>query len=138
MDVSFSCFCLDATELSKFTEDALFDRIETSNIADAGWLGTFKTIACFGKLLKPLSVNPHATLIILYMNAVPETATKAERRADLDRVFKQLRPLYETRLGLQHLRDAVFTSGAMNSAPMLFITGLGDLVCAKEKIFERY
>ncbi|KAI9651810.1 MAG: hypothetical protein M1829_002440 [Trizodia sp. TS-e1964] len=52
----------------------IFDRIEVSNIGDRGYLGPQATLAIFGPLLKPKSQNPHATLIVLFLNAVHETS----------------------------------------------------------------
>lgn len=50
----------------------LIPLLKTSNIADGGYLGTAATLAFLGPSLKPRDINPHATLIALYMNAVEE------------------------------------------------------------------
>lgn len=47
-----------------------FDRIEVSNVADLCFLGLEKTLRSFGPLLKHPAVNPHATLITMFMTAV--------------------------------------------------------------------
>lgn len=46
-----------------------FDRIEVSNIADEGYLGLSTTLRTFAPLLKDRTLNPHATLITLFLNA---------------------------------------------------------------------
>ena len=50
-----------------------FDRIDCSNIADAGYLGIRQTLATMGPLLKPKTENPHATIVTSFINAVNET-----------------------------------------------------------------
>ena len=50
----------------------LIPLLKTFNIADGGYLGTAATLAFLGPSLKPRDINPHATLIALYMNAVEE------------------------------------------------------------------
>jgi hypothetical protein len=67
---AFRFLHLDATELSSHLDSEHFDRIEVSNISDMQHLGTPKTIECVGSLLQFHSVNPHATLIMLFMSAV--------------------------------------------------------------------
>ncbi len=41
------------------------------NISDEGYLGINMTLKTFAPLLQPVSINPHATLITLFLNAVP-------------------------------------------------------------------
>ena len=40
------------------------------NISDAGYMGIRATISSLAPLLQPRRVNPHATLITLFLNAV--------------------------------------------------------------------
>lgn len=47
-----------------------------SNICDEGWLGTDRTVSLLGPLLQKPSEKPHATLLLLYMNAVMEAHTQ--------------------------------------------------------------
>ncbi|KAL2128172.1 hypothetical protein VTI74DRAFT_9548 [Chaetomium olivicolor] len=54
-----------------------------SNISDSGYLGIHHTIAFMPPLLQGPLVNPHATLITLFMNAVDENTTDEDRIADL-------------------------------------------------------
>lgn len=54
-----------------------------SNIADGGYLGIQRTIGLMVPLLQGPLINPHATLITLFMNAVDENTTDRERLADM-------------------------------------------------------
>jgi hypothetical protein len=56
---------------------------KVSNISDGGYLGIHKIIAFMVPLLQSPLVNPHATLITLFMNAVDEGITYEERIADM-------------------------------------------------------
>ncbi|KAF5565162.1 SET MYND domain-containing protein, partial [Fusarium pseudoanthophilum] len=50
-----------------------------SNISDSGYLGIHHTVALMAPLLRHPSVNPHATLITLFMNMVDEQSTDEDR-----------------------------------------------------------
>ncbi|KAL8792020.1 MAG: hypothetical protein Q9195_005361 [Heterodermia aff. obscurata] len=65
----FTLFCLDAAHLPKYLKRPVFDRLEVSNIADDYYLNVHRTLAIFAPLLKSPSVNPHAALITLFLNA---------------------------------------------------------------------
>ncbi|KAI1461152.1 hypothetical protein F4805DRAFT_315199 [Annulohypoxylon moriforme] len=52
------------------SHDEKYDRIEASNMADKDELGTKETLASLAPLLKSPEVNPHATLITIYLLAV--------------------------------------------------------------------
>jgi hypothetical protein len=87
--VSFRLLQVDARILPNHLTDATFDRIEVifcifystktfdlflqaSNITDSCYLGIDNTIVTLVPLLREVQVNPHATLITLFMNAVHE------------------------------------------------------------------
>ncbi|KAI0515446.1 hypothetical protein F5B22DRAFT_636473 [Xylaria bambusicola] len=70
--VAFELHHVDARGLDKTLAGREFDRIEVSNICDAGYLGIDKTLKTFGPLLCKPQVNPHATLITTFLNAVLE------------------------------------------------------------------
>ncbi|KAK5627367.1 hypothetical protein RRF57_003082 [Xylaria bambusicola] len=70
--VAFELHHVDARILDKTLAGREFDRIEISNICDAGYLGIKKTLKTFTPLLCKPSVNPHATLVTTFLNAVPE------------------------------------------------------------------
>jgi hypothetical protein len=56
---------------------------QVSNIADAGYLGIRRTICLMVPLLQGPLINPHATLITLFMNAVDEKITEHDRTAEM-------------------------------------------------------
>jgi hypothetical protein len=45
---------------------------KVGNIGDTAYLGIEETLKTFGTLLQPPSVNPYATLITMFLNAVTE------------------------------------------------------------------
>lgn len=103
----------DANDLAENLQDKLgFDRIEvnhtnhasaltflslitmhtqTSNIADEAYLGTAGCLALLGTMLKTPDLNPHATLLTLYMNAVDEMA-RDESMKDIEAEYKRTEP----------------------------------------------
>ncbi|KAJ0336226.1 hypothetical protein KNSL1_013354 [Colletotrichum chrysophilum] len=78
----------------------LFISLRTvSNISDAGYLGIHHTLNLMIPLLQSPLVDPHGTLITLFMNAVDENATEMERLTDMKadgmvmkRIHKYLSP----------------------------------------------
>ncbi|KAF2875898.1 hypothetical protein BDV95DRAFT_285156 [Massariosphaeria phaeospora] len=64
---------LDVRELPPHLNANTYNRIEVSNITDAGpaYVGTARTLALLAPLLQTPQQNSHATLIALYMNATP-------------------------------------------------------------------
>ncbi|KAK1240145.1 LOW QUALITY PROTEIN: hypothetical protein MKX08_007587 [Trichoderma sp. CBMAI-0020] len=103
-NASFQLFNVDAEDLSKHLERGTFSRIEfilneftwisahpieVSNICDAGYLGYAKTLLFLGPLLQKQSTNPHATFIMLFMNAVGESLTPADQAAAFRRSMPQ-------------------------------------------------
>ncbi|KAK4237717.1 hypothetical protein C8A03DRAFT_44438 [Achaetomium macrosporum] len=86
LQVAFRLFQMDASDLATdHLESGSFDRIEVSNISDGGYLGIHRTLAVMVPLLQSPLANPHATLITLFMNAVDENMTDADRIADMAR-----------------------------------------------------
>ncbi|KAK1055362.1 hypothetical protein LTR12_013176 [Friedmanniomyces endolithicus] len=69
---TFSLFNMDVGSLPHHLPKDSFARIEVSNIVDGAYLGIEKTLGLLGPLLQPPSVNPHAAMLTLFMNAVPE------------------------------------------------------------------
>jgi hypothetical protein len=57
--------------------------IKVSNISDSGYVGIHRTVALMVPLLQGPLINPHATLITLFMNAVEESITKQDRISNL-------------------------------------------------------
>jgi len=57
--------------------------MQVSNISDGGYLGIHRTIALMVPLLQSPAINPNATLITLFMNAVEEARTDKDQIADM-------------------------------------------------------
>ncbi|KAI1122573.1 hypothetical protein F5Y10DRAFT_287042 [Nemania abortiva] len=70
--VAFELLCVDARALPQSLSGRYFDRIDVGNICDLAYLGTNTTLKTFRGLLQPLSINSHATLITLFLNAVAD------------------------------------------------------------------
>lgn len=102
LHISFVLYHEDASALPKYLNRGSYSRIEVckvqkvapklenhklthalqvSNIADAGYMGIWRTLNCMIPLLQTPVDNPHATLITLFMNAVDENISDAEIRA---------------------------------------------------------
>ncbi|KAI0378799.1 hypothetical protein F5Y04DRAFT_272324 [Hypomontagnella monticulosa] len=96
MDITFQLLNVDAEKLYDYVGQTSFDRIEVSNISDAGYLGMAKTTAYIGRLLKEPRDNPHATLVALFLNAVDEMFDDDEKRKAIEHevkeVFKYMAP----------------------------------------------
>lgn len=109
------------------------DDRQVSNIADGGYLGPIKTLATFSTLLKQPSQNPHATLITLFLNAIDEVSTSADRLANIipetNRLQRYL-PLNMQPVSQKHnhLYGAEFL--AFSDARIM----MGDF----DKLFQRY
>ncbi|KAI0005245.1 hypothetical protein F4779DRAFT_633541 [Xylariaceae sp. FL0662B] len=76
--ITFKILHVDARLLPKSLAEEHFDRIDVSNICDMGYLGTETTLKTFSPLLQIPSVNPHATLITLFLNAIAEMRMVAD------------------------------------------------------------
>ncbi|KAI1118712.1 hypothetical protein F5Y14DRAFT_461550 [Nemania sp. NC0429] len=70
--VTFELLRVDAIALPISLAGKQFDRIDVGNICDTDYLGIETTLATFRPLLQPLSVNPHAALITLFLDAIAE------------------------------------------------------------------
>lgn len=100
---------MDATELPKFLPKYEFARIEVdciqitapkhatdvfilwvSNICDLYYLGTEKTVSSLSPLLQKPSVNPHATLLTLFMCAAGEVQRMRNASAAAQREYERI------------------------------------------------
>jgi hypothetical protein len=65
--------------------------LQTTNICDSYYLGTYRTLSALSPLLQKRSVNPHATFLTLYMTAVNKTRMggdwAATRRIEEDAIL---------------------------------------------------
>lgn len=137
---SFTHYCVDAAVLPQILNVPVpclgFDRIEVSNIVDQAYLGLNKTLSTFGPLIKAPSVNPHAALITLFLNAC-EIADRmmgnrdaiAENHAQIDRIMKYIH------IDPRDLRRAL---ASPTSPEWLKLMSARDLVRDYDKIFDWY
>lgn len=89
-DIFFHLTNVNAEDLYDYVQPVTFDRIEVSNITDAGYLGMPRTIAHIGHLLKQPDENPHATLVALFLNAVDEMYDDNEKRKAMMSEMRQV------------------------------------------------
>ncbi|CAH0056152.1 unnamed protein product [Clonostachys solani] len=87
---SFQLFNLNATELPDYLKEASFSRIEMANISDVGYLGCAMSLFTLSPLLQRPSDNPHATLLMLFMNAAREKLTTQDELAENTRLVPVL------------------------------------------------
>ncbi|OQE36198.1 hypothetical protein PENCOP_c012G06427 [Penicillium coprophilum] len=74
LNVDFEMVNIDAKELPLHLAKDHYTRIEVSNICDASYLGIRATLTALAPLLQPPEMNPNATLITLFLNAVMDIA----------------------------------------------------------------
>ncbi|KAL8828964.1 MAG: hypothetical protein Q9191_002288 [Dirinaria sp. TL-2023a] len=70
-------FKLSSLEIAAFAQNIPrdapflgFDRIDVGNLGDENNVGIRSTLSLFGPLLKPRELNPHATIITLFLTAI--------------------------------------------------------------------
>ncbi|KAF2141159.1 uncharacterized protein K452DRAFT_272970 [Aplosporella prunicola CBS 121167] len=106
----------------------LFDRIEVSNIADKCYLGIRKCLNTFAPLLKPITENPHATLVTLFLNAVNEMESRPDTTQTLWREMGRLMAYFpENRLAKNK-----------RGAETIKLTAALDLLRDFDGLFTRY
>ncbi|PZC93522.1 MYND finger family protein [Pyrenophora tritici-repentis] len=67
--IVFRLFNVNAVNLPSYTKDIRFDRIEAANICDRAYVGISQTLKVFSPMLKAKVDNPHATILMLFLNA---------------------------------------------------------------------
>ncbi|KAF5534428.1 hypothetical protein FPHYL_13431 [Fusarium phyllophilum] len=77
--ISFQLLHLNANDLLDHLRKGSFDRIEVSSISDKFYLGVNMTVAMMAPLLRSSTVNPHATLVTRFMEAIQENMTSDDR-----------------------------------------------------------
>ncbi|KAL5347467.1 hypothetical protein ACLOAV_007779 [Pseudogymnoascus australis] len=83
LKVSFRLLQVNAADLPGLLESGSFSRIEVSNISDGGYLGIHRILFSMIPLLQGPLVNPNATLITLFMNAVDENMSTGDQIANM-------------------------------------------------------
>ncbi|KAK5133101.1 hypothetical protein LTR08_008211 [Meristemomyces frigidus] len=112
LNVSFELSNCAAEDLSNQLSEGSFARVEVSNICDRNYLGCAKTVASLGPLLQRPHTNTHATLLMLFMNAVPEMAAEFERAGHADTSAEMLKVSSHLGRTFQHTGSA-YDSGLM-------------------------
>ncbi|KAJ6276567.1 hypothetical protein J3E71DRAFT_187021 [Bipolaris maydis] len=93
LNLRLELFNVDATTLPQLLVPQSYDRVEVSNISDAGYLGTRRVLSLFAPLLQATADNPDATIITCYLNAVMEMANMtgmADTMPDMDFLVQYL------------------------------------------------
>lgn len=92
----FHLYCVNAADLpfhlNNSIENLKFDRVEVANIAEMPYLGLEKTLQTCGSLLKTPAANPHATLVVLFMNATHQ----AEEHLGQDYIVESFKSVFGT------------------------------------------
>ena len=131
----FHLYCVNAADLpfhlNGNLEKLKFDRVEVANIADMHDLGLEKTLQSCGSLLKTPAVNPHATLIALFMNAV----RYAEEDLGEDYVRKSLESTVEK---CMRFLPALPSVPKKTDAATMRIAEAKDIFRDLDHLFERY
>ncbi|ROT36821.1 hypothetical protein SODALDRAFT_298432 [Sodiomyces alkalinus F11] len=134
LTAKFQLLQVNALELPEYLElDKSFSRIEVANIADCGYVGPHRTVALMARLLQEPAVNPHATLITLFMNAVDENMTHQDRIADATQDSRSSKAL------LKYIRPTgpLTMTGNYNPAVVKF-SFARDLVTSYGRYFDRF
>ncbi|KAH6612355.1 hypothetical protein C7974DRAFT_466782 [Boeremia exigua] len=138
IDIHFQLFNVDARELPRYlsTEES-FDCIEVSNICDRGYVGFERVLSTFGPLLKSKAVSPHATLLMLFLNAVGEVYEQHDRNGQ--RRFRESRRLMQQFIPLtpQNIMS-MMVGDAMSSPEMIRISSCYTMFGDLEKAFGVY
>ncbi|KAL7789378.1 hypothetical protein V8C37DRAFT_417967 [Trichoderma ceciliae] len=131
LQASFRLFQVDASDLPDHLERGSFNRIEVSNISDSGYVGIHYTAAIMVPLLQGPLINPHATLITLFMNAV------AEKRTDQDRIEGITAHSPATKRLLEYLPPKGIPTNVFDPE-MIKMSYARDYVVTFDHIFDRY
>ncbi|KAK1094570.1 hypothetical protein LTR48_000119 [Friedmanniomyces endolithicus] len=125
----FYLFSMDAASLPHHLPKDTFARIEVSNIVDVAYLGIGRTLDLLGPLLQPQSVNPHATMLTLFMNAVMDTVWKMQEHKQIT--------IAETELAMQYM-SMLTPKQMLGSNIGMLIHGHMVAMRDAEKYFDTY
>lgn len=132
----FHLYCLDAADLPFHLNNNLerlrFDRVEVANIAEMPYLGLEKTLQSCGSLLKTPAVNPHATLIALFMNAIHI----AEKDLGQDYAVKSFEPAMTTTMKFAPAEPSVLNN--KTGAAAMRIIQAKDIFRDLDHLFGHY
>lgn len=102
---------------------------QVSNICDHAYLGFAPTIIYFSPLLENPAVNPHATLITLFMNALQEVFKNCGDERNKNVITKELKLVMEYAGNPQNM--------TVNDPSFLQLSFAKSLVRDKEKYLEK-
>jgi hypothetical protein len=105
--------------------------IQVSNISDRGYLGIHRTIGLMVPLLQGPLINPHATLITLFMNAVEENRTDQDRTASMNPHSPTTKRL------LKYLPPKRIMQNYISDPEIIKISYARDSVATYDHIFDR-
>ncbi|KAK1624557.1 hypothetical protein BDP81DRAFT_437802 [Colletotrichum phormii] len=140
--ISFRLFHMDASTLPKLLENSSFNRIEVSNIPDAGYLGIHRTLDLMVPLLQSPLINPHATLITLFMNTVDENITETEKLAEIKADGTVTKRIYEylslSRRPLTYYDTTIFKIMAARDYILTYNHLVGAMIKENHTVIEKW
>ncbi|KAH6635040.1 hypothetical protein B0J18DRAFT_417793 [Chaetomium sp. MPI-SDFR-AT-0129] len=135
--VTFRLFHMDAAQLPKHVEASSFDRIDVSNISDAGYLGLYRTLNTMIPLLTTPSTNRHATLITFFMNAIPEMSNPQDTLVSMGQSKTKLMQYMPNLLANARVIHAVSGGYQYSLEAVKFVCAL-ELMGDHDAIWDRY
>ncbi|KAI1407308.1 hypothetical protein F5Y13DRAFT_183489 [Hypoxylon sp. FL1857] len=134
LPLKFEHLHTDVRVLQNYISGKQFDRIDASNLPDIGYIGVNETLRTLSPLLKPMTVNRHATLIMLFVNAINEMVLPEYCRSPLSRRYIRR----EDRIDKvrQYLTGKYLTS-SYNTNELMVIEGI-NLIYDMDKYFNRF
>ncbi|KAH7037034.1 uncharacterized protein B0I36DRAFT_402498 [Microdochium trichocladiopsis] len=123
---------VDAVKLPELLgESERFDRIEVSNISDCGYVGPHQTVGLLAPLLQTHAMNPHATLITLFMNAVDENRNEQDEILEMSPDGPVMRTLIKYMPPTRRL-------ASKNDPAMIKFISSKDYVASHDRYFDRF
>lgn len=114
-------------------------RIQVSNICDRGYVGPEKMLSTLSPLLKSKTINPKATLLMLFINAVEEVYHN--NRTNGEQRFNESRLLIQKFIPLTPMTVMSMMAGgtsAMSSPEMIRISSCYTMFGDFEKAFGTF
>ncbi|RAQ98724.1 mynd finger family protein [Stemphylium lycopersici] len=138
-NISFQLFNMDARDIGRYLDDMKFDRIEISNICDRGFVGPHTCLQVFSQLLKSISQNPKATLLMLFINAAIETDNTANPQGDVHSMVSAMKRL-ENYIPFDKSRMNLTRSGTNTRAhpDLILRTACYDMFKPWDKYFDMF
>lgn len=103
---------------------------QVSNISDCGYIGPFQTVGLLSPLLQSHAMNPHATLITLFMNAVDEIKTKQDQILEMSSSSLALKTLIK-------YMPPTGRSASKNDPAIMKLSSSVDYVASHDRYFNQ-